>query len=66
MSAFDIEDITAEEEITEYGKLTHADMWNNLEYFLKAVVPEAEKNGIKLAMHPDDPPIDSIRGIPFI
>src|SRR5690606_36734183 len=34
--------------------------------FLKAVVPEAEKNGIKLALHPDDPPIDSIRGIPRI
>ena len=66
MSAFDIEDITAEEEITEYGKLTHADMWNNLEYFLKAVVPEAEKSGIKLALHPDDPPIDSIRRIPRI
>ena len=35
----------------------------NLEYFLKAVVPEAEKAGIKLAMHPDDPQVDSIRGI---
>lgn len=66
VSAFDIEDSKDEEKITEYGALTHNDMWNNLEYFLKAVVPEAEKKGIKLALHPDDPPIDHIRGIPRI
>jgi mannonate dehydratase len=35
-------------------------------YFLKAVIPEAEKSGVKLALHPDDPPIDGIRGIPRI
>lgn len=54
------------ETITEYGTLTHDLMWKNLEYFLKAVVPEAEKYGIKLSMHPDDPPVDAIRGIPRI
>ena len=66
VSAFDVEDSRDEAPITEYGTLTHQDMWNNLEYFLKAVVPEAEKHGIKLALHPDDPPIDNIRGIPRI
>lgn len=65
VSAFDIEDIK-DEPMTEYGKFSHKTMWKNLEYFLKAVVPEAEKNGVKLALHPDDPPIDSIRGIPRI
>lgn len=65
VSAFDIEDIK-EEPLTEYGEFTHDTMWKNMEYFLKAVVPEAEKNGIKLALHPDDPPIDMIRGIPRI
>ena len=49
--------------LTEYGVVTEEAMWKNMEYFLKAVVPEAEKNGIKLALHPDDPPIPSIRGI---
>jgi mannonate dehydratase len=38
-------------------------MWKNLAYFLKAVIPEAEQLGIKLAMHPDDPQVDSIKGI---
>ncbi|MFN8347526.1 MAG: mannonate dehydratase [Spirosomataceae bacterium] len=49
--------------LTQYGEVSKATLWKNLEYFLKAVVPEAEKTGIKLAMHPDDPQVDSIRGI---
>ncbi len=62
---FDINAVTGDP-ITEYGPLTHDGMWKNLEYFLKAVVPEAEKYGIKLSMHPDDPPVDGIRGVPRI
>lgn len=49
--------------LTQYGEVSKETLWKNLEYFLKAVVPEAEKVGIKLAMHPDDPQVDSIRGI---
>lgn len=49
--------------LTEYGEVSKSTLWKNLEYFLKAVVPEAEKIGMKLAMHPDDPQVDSIRGI---
>lgn len=49
--------------LTEHGEVSPETMWRNLEYFLKAVVPEAEKNGIKLALHPDDPPVPAIRGI---
>ncbi len=49
--------------LTEYGVVTEEQLWENLEYFLKAVVPEAEKAGVKLAMHPDDPPLSPIRGL---
>jgi len=62
VTAFDYEDIK-DKEITKYGVVSKESLWKNLEYFLKAVVPEAEKAGIKLAMHPDDPQVDSIRGI---
>lgn len=62
MTAFDYEAIK-NAPLTEYGVVTKETMWKNLEYFLKAVVPEAEKVGMKLAMHPDDPQVDSIRGI---
>ena len=38
-------------------------MWNNYEYFIRAVIPYAEKYGIKLALHPDDPPLPSLGGV---
>jgi mannonate dehydratase len=49
--------------LTEYGVVTEELLWETLNYFLKAVVPEAEAAGVKLAMHPDDPPLSPIRGI---
>ena len=39
------------------AKITAEELWSNYEYFLRAVIPEAEKYGIKLALHPDDPPV---------
>jgi mannonate dehydratase len=32
------------------------ELWSNLTYFLKAVIPVAEKAGVRLALHPNDPP----------
>ncbi|MBR2377344.1 MAG: mannonate dehydratase [Clostridia bacterium] len=40
------------------AKITKKELWDNYEYFIKAVIPDAEKYGIKLALHPDDPPRD--------
>ncbi len=37
--------------------ITEEELWANYEYFIKAVIPHAEKHGIKLALHPDDPPL---------
>ena len=39
------------------AKITAGQLWDNYIYFIKAVIPEAEKYGIKLALHPDDPPV---------
>ena len=49
--------------LTEYGVVSEDRLWNNLEYFLKRIVPVAEKVNVKLAMHPDDPPLSPIRGV---
>ncbi len=38
------------------------EMWNNITYFLKAVVPGAEKSNVRLALHPNDPPFPLSRG----
>ncbi|GHT58554.1 mannonate dehydratase [Spirochaetia bacterium] len=42
---------------TEPLLITTEQLWENLTYFLKAVVPSCEKYGVKLAFHPDDPPV---------
>lgn len=45
------------------GKLMTADeLWENLTWFLKGVVPVAEKAGVRLALHPNDPPIPLSHG----
>ena len=48
---------------TEYGQVSEEQLWDNLKYFLEKVIPVAEKAGVKLAMHPDDPPLSPIRGL---
>jgi mannonate dehydratase len=49
--------------LTEYGTVTEEQLWENLKYFLERVLPVAEKANVKLAMHPDDPPLSPIRGL---
>lgn len=49
--------------LTPCGIVTEEDMWRNFEYLQRAIVPVAEEAGVKLALHPDDPPVPAIRGI---
>ncbi|MCY4536791.1 MAG: mannonate dehydratase [Chloroflexi bacterium] len=49
--------------LTEYGEVSEEQLWENLHYFLERVIPAAEAAGVKLAMHPDDPPLSPIRGL---
>ena len=42
---------------------TEPALWEHLEYFLKRVIPVAEEAGVRLALHPDDPPISPVRGL---
>jgi mannonate dehydratase len=44
--------------------IDHAELWNRLERFLEDVLPVAEKAGVRLALHPDDPPLEFVRGQP--
>ena len=43
---------------------THEQLWSRLQRFLDEVLPVAEKAGVRLALHPDDPPMPTIRGQP--
>jgi mannonate dehydratase len=44
------------------GRVTQEQLWQRLGEFLRAVVPVAEEAGVRLALHPDDPPMPTIRG----
>jgi mannonate dehydratase len=43
---------------------THEELWQRLGAFLEDVIPVAEEAGVKLALHPDDPPLPTMRGQP--
>ena len=64
-SGFDVADIK-DAPLTRYGVVQEETMWESLKYFLERVVPVAEESNAKLAMHPDDPPLSPIRGMPRI
>jgi mannonate dehydratase len=51
--------------LAEYKSVGEEQLWAHLEYFLKAIIPVAEEAGVKMAMHPDDPP-RPIFGLPRI
>jgi len=42
---------------------TVEEMWERLTWFLERIVPVAEEAGVRLAAHPDDPPIPVLRGV---
>ncbi len=52
------------------GPFTHGrayskeEIWDNYTYFIKAVAPVAEEEGIRIGIHPDDPPVPELGGIP--
>jgi len=50
----------------EIGTYTAEQIWDNITYFLKAVIPVAEKAGVRLALHPNDPPAAVSHGSPQI
>jgi mannonate dehydratase len=61
VTSFDARDVR--EDLTDQPPINEEALWTHLDYFLKKVLPVAEKAGVKLAMHPDDPPLSPIRGV---
>ena len=51
--------------LAEYASLGEENLWRNLAYFLEAIIPVAQEVGMRMAIHPDDPP-RPIFGLPRI
>jgi len=61
-TAFDYDRMKNLPPLPEEGPHTLDEMWKNITYFLKAVIPVAEQSGVRLALHPNDPPAPLSRG----
>jgi mannonate dehydratase len=60
---FDNSHVRDQSPLPRLGRATDEQVWERLRYFLKAVVPVAEESHVRLALHPNDPPVPSYRGI---
>jgi mannonate dehydratase len=49
--------------LSKHGIISDEQMWDNYEYFIRKIIPLAENANVKLALHPDDPPVSPIAGI---
>lgn len=61
-SRFDI-DAWTDHSLTEAGQLTPEQVWDALAYLLERIVPVAERCGVRLAMHPNDPALPAATGL---
>ncbi len=47
----------------KYAPVSESQIWEAYQWFIERVMPVAESNGVKMALHPDDPPISPVNGI---
>ncbi|GAB6089378.1 mannonate dehydratase [Spirochaeta dissipatitropha] len=52
-------------DIEFYQKMSRDQYWDNMKYFLDRIIPHAEENNVRMAIHPDDPPWD-LYGLPKV
>lgn len=50
--------------LTHGRKFSKEELWENYTYFIKQVVPVAEEVGVRIGIHPDDPPVPELGGVP--
>lgn len=61
-SGFYMDDVR-DQWVEENERISEAKLWENLFYFQDAVLPEAKIAGVKMALHPDDPPVSPLKGV---
>lgn len=62
LTAFDYDRVKNLPPLPSEGAHSLEEMWNNVTYFLKAIIPVAQESGVRMALHPNDPPAPLSRG----
>jgi mannonate dehydratase len=62
-TAFDME-LVKDAPLTHGRVYTEEEMWANYDWYLERILPVCEEAGVRMALHPDDPPVTSLGGIP--
>ena len=62
VTSFDY-DLAKDKPLTHGRVYTEEEMWDSYTYFIKAMIPVAEESGVKMGIHPDDPPVESLGGV---
>lgn len=62
VSGFYLNDIR-DQLVPQDQRISEKSLWENLFYFQDAVLPEAKSLGVKMALHPDDPPVSPLKGV---
>ncbi len=55
---------TYEGPLTHGRKYSKEELWDNYTYFIRQIAPVAEEAGVRIGIHPDDPPVPELGGIP--
>ncbi len=53
-----------EQPLSHGRKFSQQELWDNWEYFIKQAAPVAEEAGVRIGVHPDDPPVPELAGVP--
>jgi len=62
-TAFDME-LVKDAPLTHGRVYTEAEMWANYDWYMERILPVCEEAGVRMALHPDDPPVTALGGIP--
>jgi mannonate dehydratase len=55
---------TYEQPLSHGRKYSKEELWENYTYFIRQIAPVAEEAGVRIGIHPDDPPVPELGGIP--
>ncbi len=63
LTTFDTSRMVGELDDQPAGQVSNAEVWERIRYFYERIVPVAEQAKVRLATHPDDPPMACYRGV---